>query len=496
MRIKKPDTCQGCPFFSRSKWYVPDFINHDSAILLLGQNPGTNEAQGHRIIREQWSGGKKWPITEDVTPQPLLGATGLQINNQLWPLVFPDGGGESFDQVSKANVIRCQVDDKNTLPPLEQIQTRQAALYCMQHHFVKPNTLKYILAMGQVALWYTTRQKSVEDWRGYVLPYGLDFNYTMAKPKPVDFYFDQQDMRWHTDVLVMPIFHPAALFKGQYKTENDAGSTGGNKRFFHATYHDFKKFGQLVRGEWPQALPVITHNELPTVWPGYASFDTEYDIDSKKVYMWSVSDREGNTYVIDDKKLVNRRVADEANQKGGLTLVAQNLLADVNHLQYLIDVNKIAVIEDTMFAHSVLWTGEPHSLDYILSIYGKFNRHKHLGNIYAMDDIHDIDILYAGLDAYTTLHHAWKQMLREFHLDTKSWEIYRRYRLPLAYLIGNSEAKGVKVDRQRLEVIAKLFENELQELQERARLLTGDATFNLGSHFHVSKRVYTEEEYA
>lgn len=493
MKLLKPKSCEGCIWYTKSRYFVPDRINNASKVLLLGQNPGMAEVKGQRLSGYTMSGGKQWPVVEEVQPQPLLGPTGLQVREQFWPLSRLDDHGETFESVSKANVIRCQVEHTTQLPPLEQVQTRQAALYCMDRHFQKPDKVKYVLAMGQLALWYTTRQKSVEDWRGYVLPYGLDHDSTMAKPKVVDFYFDQQDLRWHSGPLVMPVFHPAALFKGQFETESGGGSIGGNKRFFHATYRDFIKFGQLVRGEWPSALPFIKHNELPKVWPNYASFDTEFDVETKKVYMWSVADKEGNTYVVDDKRLVNKRVG-SASQQGGLTLVAQNLLADVNHLQYLIDINKIYVIEDTMFAHSVLWTGEPHSLDYILSIYGEFNRHKHLGNVYQMDDIHDIDVLYAGLDAYTTLHHAWKGMLKEFRLDKKSWDIYRRYRLPLAYLIGQSEQKGIKVDRQRLEFVAKLFDDELTQLQERAKLLTNNDQFNLGSHYQVSQTMFMEED--
>lgn len=146
-----------------------------------------------------------------------------------------------------------------------------------------------------------------------------------------------------------------------------------------------------------------------------------------------------------------------------------------------------------MFAHSVLWTGEPHDLSYILSMYGQFNRHKHLGNIYEPDDIHDIDILYAGLDAYTTLHHAWKGMLTEFKQDQRSWEVYRKYRLPLAYLIGNSEAKGIKVDRQRLQYIEELFVQEIATLQDAARQLTNDEYFNLGSSYQVADVIYDED---
>lgn len=487
MKVPKNTYCVGCPFEHKGKYMVPDKINPQSEVMLIAQNPGLQEERGQKIVKYEWSGGKRWPIMEDVPAQPLIGSTGHMIATQLWKHVQ---AGVKFEDVSLANVIKCRPDNKNTLPPIEQRDTRLAIMHCTQHQMHIPPAVKYILALGQVSLWYTTRQKSVEDWRGYALPFRLDHDHVMAKPRPVDFYFDHTDARWHTTPIVMPTFHPASLFKGQFDGD-DSGQSGGNKRFFHAIHHDFMKFGQLIRGEWPLPLPAIQHNQVPDIWPTYAAFDTEYNPDDYKVYMWSLADTAGALYVIDDPRIVSKRIGADSTKL--VTLIEQNLLADVRHLPLLMDTSKIKVIEDTMFAHSVLWTGEPHDLSYILSMYGQFNRHKHLGNIYEPDDIHDIDILYAGLDAYTTLHHAWKGMLTEFKQDQRSWEVYRKYRLPLAYLIGNSEAKGIKVDRQRLQYIEELFVQEIATLQDAARQLTNDEYFNLGSSYQVADVIYDED---
>lgn len=486
MKVLKNDQCLGCPFEKRGKYMVPDRVVPGSPVAIIGQNPGKNEENGQKILKYDWSGGKRWPVVEDVTAQPLIGATGLTIRDKLWKEV---DAHIPFEDVSLMNVIKCRVDGRDTLPPLEQKDTRLAILHCTTHQLHVPDSVRYILALGQISLWFSTRQKSVEDWRGYVLPFRLDRDHVLAKPRVVDFYFDHSDSRWFTAPLVMPTFHPASLYKGQF---DESEATRGNKRFFHAIYHDFKKFGSLIRGEWPLPLPPITHNALPTVWPGYASFDTEYNPETLKVYMWSLADTDDHLYVVDDASLVNKRIGEDSHKL--VTLIEQNLLADVNHLPLLMDVSKIKVIEDTMFAHSVLWTGEPHDLSYILSIYGQFNRHKHLGNVYEPDDIHDIDILYAGLDAYTTLHHAWKGMLEEFRKDQQSWDVYRRYRLPLAYLIGNSQRHGIRVDTHRLQKIEAMFVDEMASLHVQAQKLTGDDSFNLGSSYQVADVIYEEDD--
>ena len=484
MPYLKPPSCKGCPFATRSKYYVPDKIVPGSTIAVVAQNPGEYEERGRHLDQWVYQNGKRTPLITQVDPQPLIGPTGHLFVNTFWPQT-----GLDYDQVSRMNVIKCRPDGKNTLPPLERNEVRLAMKHCVQAHFRLPPATQYILALGQLSLWFAARQRYVAEWRGYALPYvGFSNTLETLHESSRHEYYGPPKVPWYQSIKVFVTFHPASLFKGTYDVEEEEGQgTGGQKKYYHAVHRDMQKFGRLVRGEWPVALPPIQHNVLPASWPSFAGFDTEYDPSDNTLIRWSMTDTKGQTYVVEADHSQEIAVPRKA------TIVAQNLLADIGHLARVIDLGQLAKIEDTMFAHSVLWTGEPHSLDFILSIYGSLNRHKHLGGTIGSTEVTDSAVLYSGLDSYTTLMDAWKGMMVEFQRDPVSWDIYNR-RLPLAYVIGRAQEKGIAVDTTRLGIAIERAEMRLAELRDTARALTGQATFNLGSHQQVSRAVYHPEE--
>ena len=479
MPYRKPPTCMGCPFYTTSEYFVPDVIRPHSSVALVAQNPGEAEEHGARIVKYEYGGSKRYEVTEQVRPQPLIGATGYALRTHYWPLTQLG----SVDDVSLLNVIKCRPYGKNELPPIERVITREAIKHCLSAHFKLPPAVKSIMALGQVSLFALTRQKAVSTWRGYALslvttPYDGSLNESEQST-----YYGRETIHAPGRVTVMPTLHIAALYKGSYDASSEGVDTGGNKRYMHAVLADFVKFGKLVRQEWPQALPAIYHNTVPDVCPSLAAFDTEYHTDTGELIRWSLTDRHGVTYVCeadyrsDVTTMVERKVK----------IVAQNLLADLPYLVQILPPHALSGLDDTMLAHSVLWTGEPHSLDYILSIYGSLNRHKHL----ATTGNSDTDILYSGLDSYTTLIDAWQGMLKEFKRDPLSWQVYKKYRLPLLGIINRAESKGIATDKTRLTMVQELFTQRMAQLQSTGRQLMEDEMFNLGSQKQVAKVVYT-----
>jgi len=162
-------------------------------------------------------------------------------------------------------------------------------------------------------------------------------------------------------------------------------------------------------------------------------------------------------------------------------VLAQNALADIGHLANIVDFSQVT-IEDLMLAHSVLYTGEPHSLNYIASIFGAFNRYKHLS--------HDTPELYSALDAYEPMY-IWRTgLIPEFKQDKLSWNIYKKYRLPLITIIGKAQKAGIAIDNHRLQGIKDTIEDRLEYIKQKAREITGNEKFNIGGQKDLLKEIY------
>jgi len=474
--IVKPDKCQGCPFEHKGAYFTPDNIVPNSKVLFIAQNPGADEEAGHKLIKRHFHGGgqhsDEWT---QVKPQPLIGATGSLFNNRFLPL-----SGLKREEVSVANAIRCrpgtalglQPDSLPNLTTKMKLETSkadivQALKHCRDAYLqVSPST-QLIVTMGRYAQFamtgiqneeseYGKKQGVMESWRGY----GVDLpSYMSFNTVDVSAYHSL-----HSNTRLLMTMHIAALFR--------------DKRFFHATLQDFHKIKLMLQRQWPKQLPQWS-NIPPIQWPAYAAFDTEYIPDSNELIRWSLCDVKNNLYCIEANDTHNNSIT----VVPGSTVLIQNALADISHLAHLVDIS-IVNIEDMMLAHSVLWTGEPHSLNYINSMYGAFNRYKHLAQEEGQQQ------LYSALDAYEPMY-SWKtHFVPEFKQDQQSWQIYKKYRLPLINIINKAQLFGSKLNGARLAEVQKIFQDKLYNLQEQARVLTGDSEFNLGGKNKMMERVY------
>jgi DNA polymerase I-like protein with 3'-5' exonuclease and polymerase domains len=251
-----------------------------------------------------------------------------------------------------------------------------------------------------------------------------------------------------------------------------------DKRFFHATLQDFHKINLILQNKWPLSLPQWSA-EPPTQWPSYAAFDTEYIPDINKLIRWSLCDTDNNLYCVE----FDTYNVDFIPVRQNSTVLIQNALADINYLSHIIDISTIN-IEDMMLAHSVLWTGEPHSLNYINSMYGAFNRYKHLAQEGGQQQ------LYSALDAYEPMYSWRHHFIPEFKKDKQSWQIYKKYRLPLINIINKAQQTGVKVNTDMLLQVQSILQTRLSDIQREACEITGDDSFNIGGSKQLKELIY------
>jgi uracil-DNA glycosylase len=434
--IPKPDSCIGCPLYKHGDYITPDTMVPGSKVLLIAQNPGPDEEAGHLLKNRYWRYGQSYDEWEQVVPQPLIGATGQLFNNKFLPQ-----SGLHREEVSIANAIRCRpgnslglkADELPAITTAMKLETSKADIvaalrHCRDAHLHIPDSVDTIVTMGRHAMFsltgiqneereYGKKQGVMESWRGY----GCDVD-DFSEFHTVDTSYYHPLTSDHRMFFTM---HIAALFKGN------------NKRFYHATLNDFRKLGLMLQGKWPLPLPQWS-TAAPTTWPRHAAFDTEYIPDDNTLIRWSLCDNKENLYCVES----DGGYASGIPIQSGSTVVIQNALADISHLSRIVDVSDIR-IEDMMLAHSVLWTGEPHSLNYIASMYGSLNRYKHLSS--------GSPQLYSALDAWEP-NFMWKyHFIPQFKVDKQSWHVYRQYRMPQVHIINKAQLKGSAINSQRLE---------------------------------------------
>lgn len=474
MQVLKPEACHGCPFYLKSKYYVPDMLIPGSTVMLMAQNPGASEEQGHRLIERNWVASKPVDITEEVPPQPLIGATGKLLNEKFLPL-----SGLVRQQVSTGNVIRCRpghglgmaFDELPTLTNKMNLLTSQAEVvkairHCKAAHFHLPSTVKTVIAMGNYAMYSLTGHTDISNWRGYVIRVPRN-DILLNQTADVTTYQDVRYPGKPGEVDIFATLHIASLFKGD------------NKKYYHAVLRDFYKLKSFLSKKWPLQLPVWSACP-PEMWPSQAAFDTEYNPnEDNELIRWSLCDTALNLYCVEASDSPRNIPVWQQS-----TVILQNALADITHLGNLIDISQVN-LHDLMLAHATLYTGEPHSLNYIASIFGAFNRYKHL--------IHTEEQLYSALDAYEPMHIWQRFIMPEFSKDKASYRVYCNTMLPLINIIDESQKVGVKLNGERLMSVIQSMTQRITEIKQEVIELTGEPKFNIGGSKRLKELLYAKD---
>lgn len=481
----KPSSCQGCPFYDKGKYYTPDTVVPNSEVYFLAQNPGEQEELGRKLTNRIYNNNKRpKDIYEQVNPAPLLGPTGYLFTTRFLPLT-----GLQRHQISLGNSLRCRPGsalglEPNALPSITKtmkLETSRADIikalkHCHTAHFHPPSSTKLIVTMGRYAMFqmtgiqkedteYGQKQGVMESWRGY----GVDVeDFQRVSTVNTSFYHPLT-----TTKRVFFTLHLAALFQGER-----------NRRFWHACLLDFAKIKRILNSQWPASVPQW-ETLPPSTWPKYSSFDTEYipDLDgvknNDKLIRWSLCDNQYNLYCIEEEHTPYSYIPIQP----GSTVLAQNWLADYVHFKNItgLDLHQIKP-EDLMLADSVLYTGEPHNLNYIASKYGSLNRWKHLSE--------DDPQAYAAYDAHQPLVMWVNHYIPEFKKDLLSWRLYKNPTIRLIPMIEKAQRQGIPLDPNKVNEALQIYEDRVQSYQEEARELTGDPTFNLGGRTKMIEVLY------
>src|SRR6266853_76599 len=478
MPIPKPDKCKGCPFYELSPYITPYYYVKDSEVCIVAQAPGRHEEYGTKLVSTKYINGKQVEITESVRPQPLLGKSGKWLQDEFWSYT-----SISYNNTSRANIIKCRTYGKNDLPSIGSNKSvngitptmlKEAIEHCTRAYLYIPDSNKYILAMGGISLYALTKlegsRNGIKDWRGWVL--GSEYNSITNSNKILGFDNYYNPIRDDPYVKnIYSVIHIASLYQ--------------DPTLYRATVLDFIKFGKFVKGEWPILPPHMHINKQPESIPTYIGFDTEYDVsEGNKLEMWSLADVQGNIYVVD---VLNTSFPSILDIQPGTTVVTQNGLVDLPHFTDVFNVSNIK-LEDCMLGWATLFPGEPTNLDYMTSCVGKYNRHKH---IRTTRDLYT-KCFYAGLDVDTTLNYVWKYQLVQFTKDKLSWREYTLRRQPLLYIIDKFQKIGVEVYKERVEYLASLLDEEMSEIVERSKEVSGNPDFNIASHQHVGDAIYND----
>ena len=174
--LKKPDKntngtvgrgCHGCVYFGDGKGFVPDLINDSAPVFIFCQNPGESEERGERLIEYKFG----QPIYEPCEPQPMTGKTGFAMDREYFPVATL-----TRDNVSLGNGLRCRINHKDKVPPIKNVELRDALNHCHGAHFKLPEKTKLVVAQGELGLYSMTQEGldegvSITSCRGWVLPY-------------------------------------------------------------------------------------------------------------------------------------------------------------------------------------------------------------------------------------------------------------------------------------------------------------------------------------
>ena len=405
--------------YQSGEGFVPDDIRPNTEVLVIGQNPGEHEEQGHRITG--YNGSR--PTMVPCRPQPFVGPTGYQLNKTFLPLA-----GLTRDDVSVANTIRCRWNNTNDLPKGKVL--KEALAYCRQYD--TKVEFKLTVAMGAVAWAALDGPGSITDWRGSLHP---------SKP-------------------VYATIHLADLYH--------------DSRMDVVTRRDYQRIPKILRGEWPLPLPgVISSLEDTDKWikdalaAPYVTIDTEYDPIVKHLILIGIGSPGIRTLQIDMRDAYQRPLAKSLTARllKANRVVYHNALADVPILKHNFGLSweDHKCVEDTMQAHAILWSELPHTLDFCASIYGGYSYWKHL-NREDLAIYHQYDVSSTG--------QVWEALDGELHRDPDSKRVYYTQMRLLPY-IAESMEEGISVNAVKVQEAYVEYEKKVIDADALAQSTMG-----------------------
>jgi len=137
-------------------------------------------------------------------------------------------------------------------------------------------------------------------------------------------------------------------------------------------------------------------------------------------------------------------------------------------------------IDDTMLLHAVLWSDWPHTLEFLASMYGKYEKMKHLSGTDAS--------LYNWGDVIDTIA-VWQGLELEAKRDSLSYSVYRDQSLLLIPIILKRMAKGIRINKSRVEPAILEYKDKLDGASRLAQAGVG-YPINVGSDDQLKHYLY------
>jgi DNA polymerase I-like protein with 3'-5' exonuclease and polymerase domains/uracil-DNA glycosylase len=436
-------------------------------ILLIAEAPGATEEFG---------------IPPNVSPQPLIGKSGLFMQQMCaqagltWSLIrkdnvvqrrpFPDSNEFKLAFYTKQNPLSKAKNSK--LIPTDELLAWREDL----HHRVLKTKPKIIIAAGGEALQALTLWSSDTQWRGSVIEY--------QSPLNADFH-----------CYLIPIVHPSFAQKCYHNTSSKVKEV--RQPWFNITVIDLKKARHILQQGWnprprtehifPTFQETMTYlEELKQLPPG-----TLITLDIETQGKFTSSGEENNDTRIGCLGLTHNSSSafcipfirdswssayfsmDEETQVlqaiqlalKGKHLVGQFIGFDVawldrefpEHLNLFDDV-----YIDTAVLHSLLFPELHHTLAFLVSTLTDLPYYKYLGRQDEKVRSFEEWFSYNCQDVYST--HEIAELLIKEAKRTGMWDYYINKTLPILKWTFYQHKRGLWVDEEAKECLLEVFMNE------------------------------------
>lgn len=422
----KPDACSGCPLYGSGVGFVHDTNTPDATVKIISLMPRTEEVmRGYASQTVEYN--KKY-----------LEVAGIA------------------DNCSHGHLIRCrpQGTKRGLLASLCLHTLRTAATCCAQ--FDREHAINVI--QGREALEVIEHSLgSFHDWRGFFIP---DTNKFLVS--------DAEMMKKQPELDLI-------------------------------TRQDFNRLRKIINGTWPEPIPkgiLWTDDNFWRLWfkkalenPDPIVIDTEYRRDGIITLLGLYANDVGvlqwdptqcGVSKIDVSNTLLHMVQNH-------TVLFQNSFADMPRLlqNFGIPYTAYKYIEDTMLAHSVLWSELPHSLKFLESLYGRHHKMKHL----AISD----KLLYNAGDTLTTSY-VWSAEKEDFQRDKQAHRVYENIVLPLIPVVARANERGIAVNKAACMEAYEQLQGEREYAQKLAQAYTG-YPITLGGSAQLLTYLNTMERY-
>lgn len=430
----KPQSCIGCPLYTKGRGFVPPDGPEESPIYLIGEAPGSSEAD--RSV-------------------PFVGDAGVYLNRAIKRL------GRQRADYHVRNVIQCQ-PPKNWLAgaPWEH----GAIAHCAVHRHSGWRDSKTYVAMGQIAartaldeMAGITMRGKMEGWHGYVIP--------TLKVK---------------NSFIIPLYHPAFLLRGMQKLF-------GAFMWGHKRAMEVAAFGNthVEAGHYVDPDPVAFSLYADSL-PQESSFWLSADIETSTLVTFEGENEMPSGSIT--------RISFSYNPEQGVSVPWQpayyqsirqlleskttKVFWNANYDVPILRANGFTVngpVLDGMWAWHMLQSDLPKSLGFVTPFYSNVMPWKHT----ASDDIGP----YAAKDAVQALRCAYG--IKKDLQAGDQWESFAKYSMKLDAILRQMTYKGIGVDRDSTNA---LNEHIAGKAQAHLEVMEAKYPSHLLPYTHILKR--------